>query len=143
MSLTPAGRRSAAYPAPGNGPDYGPDRPRRATIGGVIANLVPTPVTYVCGHQPACATTMRVQPADTRTPMHNCPAAALMSLPMIREGERANVTLVEREDYEGADHGKIRLDAEGRPFMRSEVEHADGHTDVFVYAPTATWFTQS
>jgi hypothetical protein len=70
--------------------------------------------------------------------MHDCPAAAFMALPMIREGAGGTVRLVEREDYVGEDHGKVRTDAEGRVFSRSEVEHADGHVDVFVYAPTAT-----
>lgn len=104
----------------------------------MIVELRPDPVIYVCGHEPACATRMPVHPADRRTPMHNCTAAALMSLPMIREGEKAAVRLIDREDYVGADNGKVRTDAEGRVFMRSEVEHADGHVDVCVYAPVAT-----
>lgn len=69
--------------------------------------------------------------------MHNCRAAALMSLPMIREGADADVRLIPRDDYVGADHGLVREDAEGGVFMRSEIVHADGHTDVFVYAPMA------
>lgn len=104
----------------------------------MIVELKPEPVVYVCGHEPACMSRMQVSPADRRVPMHNCPAAALMSLPMIPEGSRAVVRTVEREDYVGADAGKVRTDAEGRVFMRSEVQHADGHADVFVYAPTAT-----
>jgi len=80
---------------------------------------------------------MPVAPADRRVPMHNCPAAALMSLPMIREGETADVRLIEREDYVGADTGLVRTDAEGRVFMRAEVERQDGRVDVWVYAPTA------
>jgi hypothetical protein len=80
---------------------------------------------------------MAVDPGDRRTPMHNCTAAALMSLPMIREGGDAVVRLVPREDYVGADVGQVRTDAEGRVFMRSDVVHADGHTDAFVYAPVA------
>lgn len=75
--------------------------------------------------------------------MHNCTAAALMSLPMIREGEHADVRLVPRDDYVGADHDQVRTDAEGRVFMRSEIERADGRTDVYVYAPVAVWGTDS
>ncbi len=82
---------------------------------------------------------MQVDPADRRTPMHNCPAAAGMTLPMIREGLDATVRLVEREDYVGDDAGQVRADEEGRVFSRSEVVHADGHTDAFVYAPVAVW----
>jgi hypothetical protein len=78
---------------------------------------------------------MQAAAADHRVPMHNCQAAALMSLPMIREGERAHVRLVERDDYVGGED--VRTDAEGRVFMRSEIERADGHVDVWVYAPTA------
>lgn len=109
----------------------------RATIDRVIVELSPEPVIYVCGHEPACSSARPVNPADTRIPMHDCPAASLMSLPMIREDSRAVVRLVEREDYVGADAGQVRTDADGRVFMRSEVVHADGHADVYVYAPTA------
>lgn len=67
--------------------------------------------------------------------MHDCPGLALMAIPMVRAGERADVRLVDREDYVGTED--VRTDAEGRPWMRSEVEHHDGHVDVYVYAPTA------
>ncbi len=67
--------------------------------------------------------------------MHECTGMALMSVPMVLDGQRADVRLVERGDYVGRED--IRLDAEGRAHMRAEVEHADGHVDVFVYAPTA------
>jgi hypothetical protein len=105
----------------------------------VIADLIPDPVVYVCGHRPACNARMPVYPYDRRTPMHDCGAAAFMSLPMIREGVDADVRLVPREDYVGADHGQVRTDADGRVFMRSEVVYADGHTDAYVYAPVAVW----
>lgn len=104
----------------------------------MIVELRPEPVVYVCGHRPACASRMRADPADARTPMHNCPAATMMSLPMIREGEHADVRLIERGDFLGADAGKVRTDANGRPWMRAEVERSSGQIDVFVYAPTAT-----
>lgn len=109
----------------------------------MIVELRPEPVVYVCGHRPACASKMGVSPADPRVPMHNCTAAALMSLPMIREGESSDVRLVAREDYVGSDAGKVRTDAEGRVFMRSEIERPDGRIDVWVYAPTATLDTRA
>lgn len=80
---------------------------------------------------------MPVAPADIRVPMHDCPAAGLMSLPMIREGEHADVRLIGREDYVGADAGRVRTAADGRVFMRAEVQRDDG-VDVYAYAPTAT-----
>jgi hypothetical protein len=98
----------------------------------VIALLNPQPVIYVCDD---CTARMPVNPADHRIPMHNCRGRALMSLPMIREGERAEVRLVERDDYVAGED--VRTDAEGRVFMRCEVHREDGHADVWVYAPTA------
>jgi hypothetical protein len=98
----------------------------------VIPILTPEPVVYVCDRCPERA---RIPSADHRVPMHNCRGRALMSVPMIREGERADVRLVPRGDYVNGDD--VRADQEGRVFMRSEVEHPDGHVDVFVYAPTA------
>lgn len=94
--------------------------------------ISPKPVVYACDR---CTIRARVASADTRVPMHNCPGRALMSIPLIREGERADVRLVERDDYVNGDD--VRKDAEGRVFMRCEVTRADGHTDVWVYCPTA------
>jgi hypothetical protein len=67
--------------------------------------------------------------------MHNCPGLALMSIPMIPAGSRADVRLVERDDYVAGED--VRTDAEGRPWMRAEVERESGQVDVWVYAPTA------
>ena len=67
--------------------------------------------------------------------MHECRGMALMSIPMVADGERADVRLVERDDYVGSED--VRADAEGRVFMRAEVEHPSGQIDVWVYAPTA------
>lgn len=90
------------------------------------------PRLYEC---PRCTVTARIPAADPRTPMHNCAGLALMSVPLVPAGEHADVRLVEREDYVGSDD--VQLDANGRPWMRAEVERPDGRTDVWVYAPTA------
>lgn len=94
--------------------------------------ISPQLVVYTCDR---CTTRARVSSADARVPMHNCPGRALMSVPMIREGERAEVRLIPREDYVGTED--VRKDAAGGVFMRCEIERGDGHTDVWVYAPTA------
>lgn len=67
--------------------------------------------------------------------MHNCVGMALFTLPLIHAGERADVRVIEREDYVGSED--VRTDAEGRPIMRAEVERDSGQVDVWVYAPTA------
>jgi hypothetical protein len=41
----------------------------------------------------------------------------------------------EREDFVGTE--KVRLRADGKPAFTVVTEHADGHTDCTVYAPTA------
>lgn len=84
---------------------------------------------------PRCTATARVATGDQRTPMHNCAGMALLTLPLVHAGEHADVRVVEREDYVGAED--VRADAEGRPIMRAEVEHESGQVDVWVYAPTA------
>lgn len=66
--------------------------------------------------------------------MHECAGKAGFRLPMLAEGERGDIRLIEREDYVGRED--VQVDGNGRPIMRAEVEHADGHTDVYAYAPT-------
>lgn len=100
-----------------------------------MIELRPEPIPYVC---PACQARQPVMPADTRIPMHACAGRAGMLLPMVPEGERSDVRLVERGDFLGSDAGKVRTDAEGRPWMRAEVERPSGQVDMWVYAPTAT-----
>lgn len=65
--------------------------------------------------------------------------AGLM-VPLVRQGDRARLLTVDREDYIGKQD--VQLDANGRPVMAVEVEHADGSTDRTVYAPTATVSTR-
>lgn len=99
----------------------------RATIPGMIG-----PRDWECSR---CSAGTRTPPDDPRTPMHDCPGMALMSIPMVRAGEKAEMRVVEREDYVGSED--VRVNAEGTPIMRAEVEREDGRVDVWVYAPTA------
>lgn len=70
--------------------------------------------------------------------MHACPTVAGMLVPMVPEGLRAEARAVEREDYEGEDHGRTRLDANGRPIASVVVQRDDRGPDVAVFAPLAT-----
>ena len=53
---------------------------------------------------------------------------------MVRDGVRAGIRVIEREDFIGAD--KVQLH-EGRPVMSVVTERDDGQ-DVAVFAPAAT-----
>lgn len=72
--------------------------------------------------------------ARPHTPFHPCKGMAGLTSPMTREGERVNVTVVEREDYIGGE--VVTRDANNRPIMAVNVER-DGGNDVAVFAPMA------
>jgi hypothetical protein len=85
-------------------------------------------------------------PKTERTPalppnaarFHPCPRVHGLTVPLAREGTDCRNVARLREDYEGADHGATQLAPEdGRPYMSAVTEHADGHTDVVVFAPVA------
>lgn len=57
-----------------------------------------------------------------------------LTAPMVREGERVKVTVVEREDYLGDEI--VTYDDNNRPVMAVVVERDDS-TDVSVFAPAA------
>jgi hypothetical protein len=57
-----------------------------------------------------------------------------ITAPMVREGERVKVTVVEREDYVGDEI--VTRDGEDRPIMAVVVERDDSN-DVTVFAPQA------
>jgi|SRR5882757_8198 len=97
-----------------------------------VVDLIPPDQVWVC---PYCPSSIKTKGAGARTPLHECPAKAGFRLPMLAQGERGDVRLVEREDYVGGED--VQTDGDGRPIMRAEVEHADGHCDTYVYAPTA------
>lgn len=118
-----------ARPAPDPGPPLA-SRPGPCDDPHVL-KLDPPAQVYVCD---ACPLRVRI-PADSRIPMHNCTGRALLSVPLIREGERVDVRPVPRDDYVGGD--QVRTDATGAVFMRCDVERAD-RIDTWVYAPVAT-----
>jgi hypothetical protein len=87
---------------------------------------------------PQCGKTARVRNMVQKSArMHRCPKLRGLVAPMVREGVKAEVVLHEREDYVGTT--SVQLDPERkRPIMNMETKYADGHTDLTVYAPTAT-----
>jgi hypothetical protein len=58
----------------------------------------------------------------------------MLTVPMVEEGQKVNITSNEREDYIGKED--VQTDAEGRPIMNVIIEREDGQ-DCVVYAPTA------
>jgi hypothetical protein len=60
-----------------------------------------------------------------------------MLVALVPEGTRAEARAIEREDYEGADRGRVQLDANGRPVMAVETVRDNG-TDRAVFAPVAS-----
>jgi hypothetical protein len=97
----------------------------------MIPVLAPSPTRWECQY---CTFRVETRPSAL-TPMHPCRGLNGFRVPLIPYGSNDRVTLVERGDYINGDD--VQLDANGRPFMRAEVERADGHSDVWVYAPVA------
>jgi hypothetical protein len=98
-----------------------------------MPHILQPPVTdWDCERCPAVDQTRETAP---HTRFHACPAVGGAQVPM-RAGGRAGsrVVLNEREDYIGGE--LVRL-IDGRPVMNAVTEHADGHVDCAVYAPTA------
>lgn len=56
-----------------------------------------------------------------------------MLLPMVQDGVRAKITVVEREDYIGRERPRMH---EGRPIMAVTTTRDDGE-DRVIFAPTA------
>jgi len=84
---------------------------------------------------PNCGLTVRL-PVSVPNRYHPCPRLRGLTAPLVPAGVRARVYLVEREDYEGADHGRTQLDPElRRPVMSIVTERADGSNDAIVFAP--------
>lgn len=83
---------------------------------------------------PRCNTRDTTRETGPHTRFHPCPSLGGLTAPMVREGERVNVVVHERDDYVGGEDVQY---ADGRPIQSITTEHADGHTDVAVLAPTA------
>lgn len=65
---------------------------------------------------------------------HPCAGHGGLTMPMVREGDRVKVSLTERADYLNGEDVPL---VDGTPYMNVTTEHADGRTDVAVFAPTA------
>lgn len=81
-----------------------------------------------------CDHTHVTREAAPHTPFHPCPGVGGLTSPMTADGEKVNVTVKLREDYEAGE--RVTRDDAGRPVMAIEVERADGN-DVAVFAPAA------
>jgi hypothetical protein len=66
--------------------------------------------------------------------MHSCRGMAGLTVPMVPAGTRCKMTVVEREDWIGAE--KVQRDGNGRPVM-SVITTRDSGQDCTVYAPVA------
>lgn len=79
-----------------------------------------------------------VTPASTPNRWHICPRLRGLNAPLVPAGVSARIFLREREDYVGADAGRVQLDPElRRPVMSIITERADGSNDAIVLAPVA------
>lgn len=72
---------------------------------------------------------------EEHTRFHACSGLKGLTAPMVPAGTDCVVRAVEREDY--VYNENVTYDGEGRPIMRVETIHADGHNDVAVMAPCA------
>lgn len=88
------------------------------------------PVVWVC---PKCNYRDVTREPNVHTRFHSCSGMAGLTMPMLREGESAEVTVNEREDYIGSEDVQM---ADGVPVMNVTVTRDNGQ-DVAVYAPTA------
>jgi len=83
---------------------------------------------------PRCTSTDVTHEARPHSRFHICTGLAGLTAPMLPEGTRAKVEVVEREDYVGSE--KVQTDANGRPVMAVVTIRDDGE-DRIVFAPTA------
>lgn len=97
-----------------------------------LSSLIPITRWYC----PRCNVTDVTREAEPHSRFHACPVRGGLTAPLVREGETVKITDNEREDYVGNEDVQ-RDGVTGRPIMNITTEHADGSTDVIVFAPTA------
>jgi len=85
---------------------------------------------WTCGN---CSDTAVTHGQPNR--FHRCRGLAGILAPMVRDGQRSRVVVLEREDYIGSEI--VQYDGNGRPVMAVSTEHWDGSNDLIVKAPTA------
>jgi hypothetical protein len=83
---------------------------------------------------PKCSTETVTHEARPHSELHICKGLNGLIAPLVQVGTKADVRVIEREDYIGTD--KVQLH-DGRPVMSVVVERPDGE-DVAVFAPAAT-----
>lgn len=97
---------------------------------------IPLLIAYQDWFCPQCGLTERTPPhAPNATRFHTCPKLHMLTAPMVRAGSDCKVVVTERGDYLGKEVQETGDD--GKPYMNVTTEHADGHTDVAVFAPLA------
>ena len=85
---------------------------------------------WVCAK--GCGSSARTY--DAKIPHHRCKRMGGLMVPLIVEGTRADVRLVERGDYVRDE--MVTTDADGHPWMSVVTERNDG-MDCTVFAPCA------
>lgn len=95
--------------------------------------------TWTDWHCPnGCSVTERTRPLPPHASrFHTCSALHCLTAPLVRDGTDCKVIAVERGDYLRDE--EQRTGDDGRPYMAVETFHADGHNDLAVFAPVATF----
>lgn len=95
-----------------------------------VVILRPPVQQWVCAH---CS--LRDATRGQANRFHPCSGLGGINAPMVLEGERSEVVVIEREDWIGRE--LVQYDDNGRPVMAVETRRWDGSNDVMVNAPTA------
>ncbi len=86
---------------------------------------------------PNCGKTDQTREIKPHSRFHICPRLHGLTAPMLQAGVKAKVSAHLREDYEGADTGRLTLAPEtGKP-VQSIITERDHGQDVAVFAPIA------
>lgn len=97
---------------------------------------VPLIVAYQDWYCPECGLEERTPPLPPRAArMHTCPGLHMLTAPLVRAGSDCKLVANERQDYLGDE--VQRTGDDGKAYMNVRTEHADGHTDLAVFAPVA------
>lgn len=81
---------------------------------------------------PKCTEAART--VDDAIPVHKCAYGNGLISPLVRSGTKANIIVVEREDYVGRE--RVQTDVNGRPVMAVSTTRDEGE-DRIVFPPSA------